>query len=319
MKNWILCKHFFSGLFSTPDVKWKTLIICGLTCLFIFETFAQNKTDISLYLKQEPGNYLGQVSAKSGDLYNELGHHGPAVENEWIGLRMYFDHKTAIDVYSKKRPGLELGTSRWYPDSSQQIKGYGADYYKVGATVGLGGVRLWDGENVVPLNPVSKRSARVVKEGTISYMEMLSEDIPYKGGQVDILVRVTVYTGIREAKVEAFALTDNEVQFVTGINYHDGQTIIEKENYILTWGLHPEDVAPEKVRIGAAILFNGDYFTGKKNDGTQVLLISHPCRQLEHWITSANERESGINTLEKFSEYVESKRDLCAGNTSVFP
>lgn len=43
----------------------------------------------------------------------------------------------------------------------------GADYYKVGPTVGLGGIRLWDGENVLPLDPVSKRTARVVKEGSI--------------------------------------------------------------------------------------------------------------------------------------------------------
>ena len=72
----------------------------------------------------------------------------------------------------------------------------------------------------------------MVKEGTISFMEMLSEDIPYKEEQVDILVRVTVYSGIREAKVEAFALTGNEVQFVTGINYHKGQKTIEKEKRI---------------------------------------------------------------------------------------
>jgi len=110
-----------------------------------------------------------------------LGHHGPAIENEWLGLRYYFDKKAAIDVYSKSRNGLELREARWYPSIEQQENGWGADYYKVGSTVGLGGIRLWDGEKVIPLDPVTNRSARVVKQGSTSKMEIRSENIPCKG------------------------------------------------------------------------------------------------------------------------------------------
>ena len=53
----------------------------------------------------------------------------------------------------------------------------------------------------------------------VSFIEMLSKDVPYKDRKVDILVRVTVYSGIRKAKVEAIALSDENVQFVTGLNY----------------------------------------------------------------------------------------------------
>src|SRR5690554_2511087 len=135
---------------------------------------AQNKTDVSLFLRSDSTVYLDEISSDSGDLFNLLGHHGPAIENEWLGLRIYFDKKAAIDVYSKTKPGLELRKARWYPTPEQQKNGWGADYYKAAMTVGLGGIRLWDGENVVFLNPVSNRYARVVKEGTVSYMEMLS-------------------------------------------------------------------------------------------------------------------------------------------------
>jgi hypothetical protein len=48
-----------------------------------------------------------EISDPSGDLFRTIGHHGPAVENEWLALRIYFDFKTAIDVYSKVTPGLE--------------------------------------------------------------------------------------------------------------------------------------------------------------------------------------------------------------------
>ena len=266
---------------------------------------AQNNTDVSLFLRSDSTTYLDEISSESGDLYNKLGHHGPAVENEWLALRLYFDRKAAIDVYSKTRPGLELRRARWYPTPEQQLSGWGADYYKVGATVGLGGIRLWDGKKVVHLNPVSMRSAKVVKEGTVSYMEMLSKDVPYKDRKVDILVRVTVYSGIRKAKVEAFALTDDEVQFVTGINYHRGEQVVEEDNRIFTWGLHPEDVAAESVEIGAAILFNPGDFEKKIDDGNQHLLISKPGKYVSCWISSADAKESDINTLEKFMDYPE--------------
>ncbi|SHI53421.1 protein of unknown function [Tangfeifania diversioriginum] len=282
-----------------------------IVCIFLGQILAaQNKTDVSLFLRNDSANYLNEISSESGDLFNALGHHGPAIENEWLGLRIYFDRKAAIDVYSKTKPGLELQKARWYPTPEQQANGWGADYYKAGTTVGLGGIRLWDGENVVPLHPVSKRSVRVVKEGTVSFMEMLSEDVPYKNQEVDILVRVIVYSGVRKAKVEAFALSDDDVQFVTGINYHEGQQIVVEDNRIFTWGLHPEDVAAESVGLGAAILFNPDDFEKKMDDGKAHLLIANPGKYISCWISSANAKEPEINTLEKFMDFPENVRSV---------
>ncbi|MCK4297240.1 MAG: DUF4861 family protein [Candidatus Marinimicrobia bacterium] len=259
-----------------------------------------NKTDISLFMRADSTIYLSEVNSESGDLYTSIGHHGPAVENDWMGLRIYFSEKTAIDVYNKSKPGLELKQARWYPTVEQQKTGWGADYYKVSKTVGLGGVRLWDGSKVVFLNPVTNRTARVVKEKTSSYMEMLSEGVPYKDRTVDILVRVTVFSGVREAKVEAFALTDLPVQFVTGINYHKGEEVQNNDGLIATWGIHPEDVAAELINIGAAIIYEPSDFVDKQDDGTQILLISKPCKQLTTWISSASEREKELNTMGKF-------------------
>jgi len=280
----------------------------SLLAALIFTTsvlFAQNKTDISLFIKKSPEKQLAEVVSETGDMYKALGHHGPAIENEFLGFRLYFNYKAAIDVYSKAKPGLELAKAKWYPTPEQQKQGWGADYYKVGETIGLGGVRLWDGDKAVNLNPVSERSARVVKEGMVSFMEMISKDVPYKNRKVDILVRVTVYSGIRKAKVEAMALSDEDVQFVTGVNYFEGQKTLWENNYLLTWGVHPEDVAAEKVELGAAITFNPKDFVDKKDDGQQMLLISKPTKKFECWISSANAREAELNSFKKFKSHIE--------------
>ncbi|PKQ67755.1 DUF4861 domain-containing protein [Labilibaculum manganireducens] len=281
-----------------------TILSIVLFAMISCSVIGQNLTDASLFLRSD-SVYTNMIQEESGDLYKTIGHHGPAVENEWLALRLYFNNKaTSIDVYNKQKKGLELKNAKWYPSEKEQKKGLGADYYKVGSTVGLGGVRLWDGENVVLLAPVSNRIATVKKEATYSQMEMLSKDVPYKGKKIDVLVRVTAYTGIREMRVEAFALTDEDVQFVTGINYHKGQKVEKADNYMIAWGYHPEDVAAEKIQVGAAIMINPDDYLDRKDDGKQQLYISKPTKYLSSWVTSTIEKDKKMGTFEKFKAYV---------------
>ena len=136
-------------------------------------------------------------------------------------------------------------------------------------------------------------------------MEMLSEGIPYKGDTIDVLVRVTVFSGMREAKVEAFALSNKPVQFMTGVNYHPKTETKEGKNYIATWGIHPEDVAAFQVNIGAGIVFNPDDFEPIRKTETQFVLVSKPTKYIETWITSSSEKEGELNSLEKFVDYLE--------------
>ncbi|GJM64247.1 DUF4861 family protein [Persicobacter diffluens] len=289
---------------SIMTMKKILLLVMG-TMLLLTQGLAQkkmvNKTDVSLFYKKDKIQ-IKEVISPTGDLYQKLGHHGPAIENEYMAIRLYFSQKTAIDIYSKSKKGLELARTKWYPTEEQQQKGWGADYYKVGNTVGLGGVKLWDEGQLVDLNPVDMRIARVKKEIHSSYMEMISEGVPYQGRKIDVLVRVTVFSGVRKAKVEAFALGELPVQFATGINYHSKTNTQCGENFIAVWGEHPEDVAVEKTAVGGGITFQPADFMEKIDDGKQILLISKTGKYMEAWITSACGREKGISDLESFIE-----------------
>lgn len=272
----------------------KNIIIAVM--LLILTGFApeKNRTDVSLKWK-DSSTQVSEIRSESGNLFKKLAHHGPAIENEWMSVRIYFDKRCALDVYNKQRPGLELAGASWYPTEEQQQAGWGSDQYKVGQTIGLGGVRLWDNGKVVQLDPVSMRTARVRKEVSFSQIEMLSEDVPYKGGTVDILIRVSAFTGIREMKVEAFALCDDPVEFVTGINYWETTETFQGDHYIGTWGLHPEDVAASPQTIGAAVLYNPDDFAQTVKTDGEILLVSKPAKVLSTWIVSACEKEAGVN------------------------
>lgn len=281
-------------------------LLAAMMLMGAMSVSAQNMTDISLQWKDST-KQSASIESTTGNLYKMLNHHGPAIENEWIGLRLYFDHKVSIDTYNKAKPQLELAEAGWYPTPEQQKEGWGADQYKVGATVGMGGVRLWDGEKEVLLNPVTKRTARVRKEANLSYMEMLSEGVPYKGDTIDVLVRVTVFSGMRDAKVEAFAFSSKPVQFFTGLNYHLQTETKQGDNYVCAWGIHPEDVAAFQVKIGSAVMYNPDDFEKITKGEKAYEMVSKPTKYLETWITSSCEREKELNTMDEFVKYLESK------------
>lgn len=267
--------------------------------------FSQDNTAASMYLKKDKNTQLDYIESKSGNLFSKLGHHGPAIENQWYALRLYFSRKTAIDVYSKAKPGLELAEKKWYPSKKEQLAGWGADYYKVGNTVGLGGVKLWNGEKVLDLHPVDLRSARVTVYDDSTSIDMISEGVPYRGKKLNIKVCVTVYSSKREAKVEAFSMTGEPVQFVTGINYFKNLETRTGENYALTWGIHPEDVAAEKVKVGAAIILQKAVIEQQLDDGKQLLFITKPVQSFSSRIASFNAREDGIDSFESFEKQVE--------------
>jgi len=68
-------------------------------------------------------------------------------------------------------------------------RNYGKDNYKVGKTVGLGGVRLWDADADdqykevfldVSVSETSKRFSQVIKHENYSKIRMTSIGVPYR-------------------------------------------------------------------------------------------------------------------------------------------
>jgi hypothetical protein len=272
----------------------------SLLIILLLPAVAPAQTDVSLFFKKGNQKQIEFVESESGNLYSKLGHHGPAIENPWYGLRLYFSKKTAVDVYSKAQRRMELREKQWYPSKKEQLDGWGADYYKVGKSVGLGGVKLWDDGQIMDLHPVSRRVASVKHYGDSASMRMVSEGVPYKGRKVDISVLVTVFADRRVTKVEASCISGEDVQFVTGINYFDNLEIKKTEQYIATWGIHPEDVAAEKVEVGAAIFIPQGIDLKTQKFENQYIMISDLRKNLKFRITSANKREAGIHTMDDF-------------------
>lgn len=280
----------------------KTSILLLLALFPITDLSAQ--TAKSLFWKKDKVQ-VGEIVSETGDLYGEIGHHGPAVENTHCALRICFNDSGAIDVYSKCGRGLELEKYAWYPDSLAQADyGAGRDEYSVGKTVGLGGIALWDGEKEVKLVATKGRTARVGDTSKGCYAEMIAYGVPYKDGTVDVRIRVDVYRKHRKACVTATELNGRKVRFLTGVNYHMGESVKYGEGYISVWGVHPSDVSTSPKPIGAGMFYSKGKFASVEQTEDMVRLISKPTVEISTMVVAASAWEAELNTAKRFEAYM---------------
>jgi len=120
-----------------------------------------------------------------------------------IGYRIYFDNKSTIDLYGKKIQQLELATTGWYPIDEQAAAGYGDDVLTVYDSVGVGGVRGWDGTKSVNIDQFDKRTQRIVSTGKLRIVaESEVDGWQYEGEKINMTVRYILYARHRDAICE---------------------------------------------------------------------------------------------------------------------
>ena len=266
---------------------------------------ASAQTASSLFWRSD-SLQVTEIVSRQAVQYSFVGHHGPAVENSRCALRIYFNDSGAIDVYSKSGAQMELLKYHWYPTEAQQAEeGAGCDEYLVGKTVGLGGIALWDGEKEVKLVATNGRTARVGKIRGGSFAEIIAYGVMYRDEAVDISIRVEMKDRSRVAKVIATELGGRKVQFLTGVNFHPGETVESGKNYISVWGIHPADVSQNPCELGGGMWFKPKKFVGAPEQAdNMVRIISKPASRIETQVVAASVKEAELNTAEKFAAYM---------------
>lgn len=248
---------------------------------------------------------VAEIVTEPGDYYRKVGHHGPAVENTYMALRIYFNDSGAIDVYSKSGRGMELMKYLWYPSAEdRQSLELGYDDYRVGKTVGLGGIALWDGKEMVRLEVTKGRTARVGKTKKGAYAEMVAYGVPYCGDHVDICIRIDVTSKTRDAVVTATELTGKKVSFVTGVNWHEGQKVSFDEGYVSVWGPHPDGKGNMSKPIGSGMFYNAKDFESVTKTDDMIRLISRPASRISTRVVAASTREAELNNAKRFEAYM---------------
>lgn len=247
---------------------------------------------------------VAEIVSETGNQYNKVGHHGPAVENSHMALRIYFNDSGAIDLYSKSGRGMELDEYLWYPDTTQIAAGAGYDEYIVGKTVGFGGIALWDGEKEVKLVATKGRTARVGDTKKGSFAEMIAYGVEYMGSYVDISMRIEVQDNERSATVTAEELSGKDVMFLTGVNFHEGQKVTYGDGHIVVWGRHPVKNIDAPSAIGAGLLYSKRDFPVVEKADDIVRVISKPVSKVKTTLIGASSKEAELNNAKRFESYI---------------
>lgn len=284
-------------------------VFAKISMSFIVLTAATGWTDCaaqtakSLFWKKDKVQ-VSEIVSENADLYKQVGHHGPAVENTHMALRLYFNDSGSIDVYSKSGRGMELEKYGWYPDSLAMAEGAGCDEYRVGKTVGLGGIALWDGEKEVKLVATKGRTARVGDTPKGSFAEIIAYGVEYMGDKVDISIRIDMTRKSRIAKITARELSGKKVCFLTGVNFHEGERVRCSDESISVWGIHPADVSAHPIPIGAGMFYPKGVFATAVVTDDMVRIVSKPVSHVSTKVLAASVKEAELNNAKRFEQFM---------------
>jgi hypothetical protein len=256
------------------------------------------------------------ISATENNMYNQLHHHGPAIESELAAYRIYFDHKQTVDPYGKVVKRIELPATMWYPSDQQLLDKYGDDVLYVGGSLGLGALKGWDGAKATHFEPMARREAKILAMGPVrAIMEMNVYGWPYGGRTLDVSSRYTIYAGHRDVCVQD-RIGGGDIaglEFVTGVQKLRRGDVMhtDDQGMVADWGRDfpvTDTVKYPMQTIGLGVSIPQRYVVRPTQDAVNYLYVVKPDERgrIDYRIVFAAEKEEfGYKTPEEFFRYID--------------
>lgn len=264
------------------------------------------------YPKVNSIEFQGNVPSLS--MYDAIYGHGAMWENEWIGFRVYMDHRQSIDLYGKKKAQMELDSTNFYTTDEQWRAGYGEDILFVGGSIGAGSFRGYEVGKPSFVDPVKARGQLVLKEGPdTAIVEIYAHDWQYKGQTLQFRQRFTAIRGHREIQVDVWVegCPDTEV-FATGAQKFESASsgFTREDGLVASWGSNIPDKEghPDRVHtLGIAVRASAENLVEVREDELNYLCLLHPVRgHMRYWLAVASDLQQtgGFHMAEEWFAWV---------------
>ncbi len=269
-------------------------------------------TDLILKDKDGKFQFVKEVSSTQNDMYNKLHHHGVAFESALIAYRIYFDNKSTIDLYGKKKQQLELATTEWYPTDEQAAAGYGDDVLRVFDAVGVGTVKGWNGMKAMHIDKFDKRTQRIMATGKLrTVVESEVEGWQYEGKKINMTVRYILYARHRDAVCEVRASEDID-NLATGVEtIKAGPTFSDQKGLVGSWGTDfpvTDTIKYEKQTVGLGVFVPQPYAKKQVVQGLNnlILMFYKKGETLRFYFSAAarKEEKDPFTSSEQFFAYL---------------
>lgn len=275
-------------------------------------------------LKGKKNKYIPKtvLRSKSGNLWKEAAHHGPAWESELMAYRVYFDYKSAVDVYAKVIPQLELEKGQWYvPEELRKKENFGMDILHIKEKLGIGSVRGFEDGELGFIRDVDSRTGRIVADGPVrTIVDMKAAGWKWGERKADLTDRFIMYAGHRDTihQVILENISGKAAGMCTGIMKIDGSVVNKDDSGILgVWGsVLPTPKSTEKETIGLGLVVGEKYFGGFAEDADNhiIKLNLDEDNRAVFLITAAwTGQQEGAKSS---AEFIKSVKDLAKRNAN---
>ena len=235
---------------------------------------------------------------------------GPGWESDKVGYRFYLDWRNAIDIFGKKVDTMVLqNVGQDGFESYHEPAPWGMDILKVGSSLGLGSVGMWNNDKASRVEVTDSISCEIIENGIIQSIIKTK----YYGWEVeklktDLTSFITINAGSRLTKHQLY-LSEEADNLCTGIVKHDQATEIlpDKSNgiwtYFATYG--KQSLADDN--LGMAIFYKASDLIELSEDEHSFVVILKPDKNgSDYYFSAAWEKENGgINNINEFREYLE--------------
>lgn len=253
--------------------------------------------------------------------YQYIFPHGPLMESELVGFRIYCDHRQSVDFYGHRVKQLELAETAFYPSKEQKETTYGDDVLYTGSTYGCGTMHGWDGKKSVMYDNVRNRTYTLRAEGPLrTVIETVNKAwrITPDAKPVDVRTRYILYAGHRDVLVDVkFSRPVSDLSLSTGVTDVLGsEKLSDGKGLLGCWGTalagnNPAVYVDRTVGLAVCVpenIFKGEsYFTdmakeeaGKMGDNGKLILpnqayvalIGTQTDNLHYWFTATCDFET---------------------------
>lgn len=236
---------------------------------------------------------------------------GPGWESEIVGYRFYLDWRNATDIFGKKMKKLVLKETGIHDtvasnDSYHNMQDWGMDIFKVGSSLGIGSIGMWNDGKV---NMVSKTDSviwKLIKNGplksefTTTYYGWLVGSNKY-----DLTSRISISARTRMTRCDLSI--DEAENLVTGLAKYEGTNFFKSDlngnwQYIALYG--KQTLANDN--LGIALFYNKKNLSEITEDNLShiVKLIPKNSNVTYYFCAAWVQEPGGIKNEKEFVDYL---------------
>jgi rhamnogalacturonyl hydrolase YesR len=200
-----------------------------------------------------------------------LAFEGIGWESDQVAYRLYLDERYATDIFGKKQPEPVLHRIGKGADDYHDMADWGMDIFKVGNSLGIGGIGTVRKGKAVQLGKAAI-SARILSQGPVSSTAEVV-NAGFAGGKADLTTRYTISAGSALTFVTAKAPGVLE-PMAAGFTRHKGIKVLKSAGsgewaYVASWG--KQSLANDE--LGLILFYRpAEVTTAPKDDGQTVFV-----------------------------------------------